>query len=115
MIDTLNLAARKKLGVGDDWQWCESEAITGGFLLTGSKTTIGPRSGRPKWIRPMEKVLIADADLREAEKSWEAEHGKCFRCEGTKQELFGWSKADGNKYRPCTRCGATGNPPEATA
>jgi len=113
MIDILNIAARKKLGAGEDWHWCESEAITGGFLLTGSITKTGPRTGRPQWVKPMQKVLISDSEIETVKAEFESATGKCYQCEGTAQELYGWSKAEGARYRPCKRCGATGVPPVA--
>lgn len=104
VIDILNLAAQKKLKVGDDWKWCESEKITGGFLLMGAKTIIEQKSEKHKWIKPMEKVLITDNDLIEIEMEYERTTGKCYVCEGSGQELCGWSKKEGKRFRPCKRC-----------
>jgi len=46
--------------------------------------------------------------------AWEAETGNCFRCGGSGQESFGWSKAEGRLYRQCSRCGGTGKAPQQT-
>lgn len=44
--------------------------------------------------------------------AWEAETGNCFRCNGSGQESLGWSKAEGPRYRQCSRCGGTGKAPQ---
>ena len=107
MIDTLNLAARRKLGAGPEWQWCTSEAITGGFLLKGSRT-IEKRNGTKGWARPMQKVILTADDLRAEEECYQRETGKCFNCEGTGQETYGFSRDEGKLIRPCRLCNATG-------
>lgn len=111
MIDFVNVAARKKLGASDDWQWCQVESITGGFLLHGSVTTIGPRTGRPKWKTPFDKVLLTEAEVLAAKAEYERTTGKCSDCEGSGQQMVGFSVGEGRQYRPCPRCGATGVPP----
>jgi hypothetical protein len=101
----------------DGWKWfelnCHKDACPPGFTRVIGAVPIGTkRDGRPKWPKKSESqtLFLSDAEIAEAERIWERENGKCFHCAGTREEWYSWSKDDGNKYRPCGRCKATGEP-----
>ncbi len=109
--------ARKKLRRGADWKLLGWECVgeTTDLLVQGS-TPIGvyargPRKGRNKYLRPCERCVVTRAEIDSAASAWEAQTGKCSKCEGSGQEWAGWSSDEGNRYRDCYRCKATGVAP----
>jgi hypothetical protein len=102
MIDWFNIIARRKLPAGDDWQWRDSESVVGGFLLTGSISK--EKNGKTVWSKPLQKVFISKDDIEAEHKKYTDTTGKCWNCEGTGQEVHGWSKERGIYCRPCRKC-----------
>jgi len=108
--DWLNLAAMAKLTNPDPtWHWCSWESVNGGQSVKGSATT-EKKSGGMKWLPKSEHdtVIVSDADLQAQRDKYEAETGNCSECEGTKEQWAGWNHETGHKWKPCTKCGATG-------
>ena len=122
--DVYNLAAQRFKGMPVDWQWFSiqsKESPYGRFVQVTGAVPVGfysqgPRKGRPKW--PINKdcqiFQFTPAQLDEVFFAWEAQTGDCFKCGGSGQESFGWSKAEGKRYRQCSRCGGTGKAPQQT-
>lgn len=110
--DWMSLAGRKKLGFPDSWRWIEAEAITGGTLLTGGIVTY-KENGDAKFPKSadQQKVFITKDDIDKEKGLYEEQTGKCWRCEGTGDWVYGWSIDEGSKKKPCSRCEATGNAP----
>ena len=116
------LHARAILGVSLEWRIARFESegehlelikVSGGIYPA---ITRGKNKGKPNWKKP-EPGTKRSAWFTEKEHQafllgWEKEHAKCSKCQGTGQEWAGWDHITGNKHRPCTRCGATGNPPQ---
>lgn len=117
MINFWEVAARKKLRVGDDWQMYrwervndrkDSDVIVTGAVPIGAYTR-GPRKGSPKWNTKLgERVTVSDRDFAESQREYEAATGNCRNCYGTGQQWCGWSADTGAKHRPCARCNETG-------
>lgn len=109
--------ARKKLSKGADWQMTGWECVgeTSDLIVRGAvpvgEFKSGPRKGRAKFAKPFDSCVVTEAEAKAAAVAWEAETGKCSKCQGTGQELAGWRAGEGNKYRDCRRCSATGNKP----
>ena len=122
--DIYNLAAQRLKGVPVDWQWVSIESKQSPFgrftQVTGAVPvgfySRGPRKGRAKWParKDCQVFRFTPAQLEEAMLAWEAETGNCSTCGGDGQEQFGWSKAEGKRYRQCSRCGGTGKAPQQT-
>jgi hypothetical protein len=115
-IDFVAVVAREKLGVSDDWLWFGWERVGDDALIVRGGVPIGtvsrgPRKGRPKWKMPGDRVVVTDAEQRAARARYEAATGLCSECQGAKEAWAGWSAEHGNRYRPCPRCGATGQAP----
>ena len=74
--------------------------------------TKGKRKGKPVW--PTEKncqvFTFTPQQIEKVTLEWETENNFCSHCGGDGQELAGWSKADGTRYRTCRRCNGTGRP-----
>jgi len=74
--------------------------------------TSGKRKGTPVWSEPVDGTLrtifMDSAKIEETKSIYEAKSGNCSECCGTCTEWAGWSQAEGTKYRPCRKCGATG-------
>jgi len=115
-VDFFEVVARKKLGVGEGWRWCKSEAIgeppNHEFLIEGGvpKTLkSGPNKGKTSWKGvPLLKCVVTRLDLEKARAQYEATTRTCWQCQGSKQTIASSSRTDGNTYRECTRCGGTG-------
>ena len=111
------VAARRKLGVGEQWEWRSLEAVdkTGqcnmrDTIVTGGVPhTSGPEAKRWKGV-PVSRVLVTDADVQAAIDAFEEETGKCAECSGYGTRACGWSAESGTRYRPCEKCGGTGKP-----
>jgi hypothetical protein len=116
--DVYSLAAQRLRGMPADWQWCTVESKDspyGNFIqVTGSVPvgtySRGPRKDQPKWpaAKDCQVFQFSPAQLEQVRLDWQAETGHCFTCGGSGQERFGWSKAEGSRYRKCGRCGGTG-------
>ncbi len=111
--------AKRKVG-DPKWEWFSSERIgDGDFLMEGGEPrTIskGPRKGHRTWkhLAPHEKkkVVVTQAEIQQAEADYERDTGKCNVCGGSGQEWRGWSRDNGDRFRPCLRCDATGAAPK---
>lgn len=108
--------AKRKVG-DPKWEWYRSEVIgEHDFLLEGGEPRLiskGPRKGQRSWkhLSPtqIKKVVVTEAEIKQAEADYERDTGKCHACGGTGQEWWGWDRATGDKVKPCRRCEATGN------
>lgn len=113
--DWMNVAARKKLDVGDDWRWCKAEWIDDDSLLEGAVPSLisrGPRKGFPTWKRlKLDKVIVTAGELAQAKADYESATGKCHECAGSALRNTGWSSESGRRFKPCGRCAATGKAP----
>ncbi len=113
--DWLNVAARKKLGVGNDWRWCKAEWIGDDNLVEGavpSLITRGPRKGVPTWKGlKLDRVIVTAGDLEQARADYESVTDKCHECAGSGLRNTGWSSESGRRFTPCGRCAATGTAP----
>lgn len=110
--------ARRKLGVGEDWQTCRWEILgdtRDAVLIEGRVPhgvyTRGPRKGQPKFAPPYQKCVVTDAEIRDERARFELETGSCAECGGTAETWAGWNVNTGDKWRPCRRCNATGKAP----
>lgn len=120
-MDLLEECAREKVGMKEDWitysfrclpehpQKTELVEVVG--AVVPMKTT-GKEAGKPNWdkkdkttIRTAYITLKEHADFVE---NWQIKTGLCSKCKGSAQEFWGWSADTGPKYRPCSKCGATG-------
>lgn len=87
----------------------ETVGKTRDALYTGAVET-KRKNGKSNWPKPHTQVVVTEGE-RDAEAArYEREHGRCRKCYGGGQEWGGWSAKDGNWYRPCSRCKATGRP-----
>ncbi len=123
-FDWINLFCREKYGAPELWRWFKWERkeidkphefllVEGGVCT--AKIERGKRKGQDDWKKrdkAMDRTfVVARKDLDAFQAEWQARTGSCFKCYGTGQEWGGWSAANGNRYRPCTKCNATGNVP----
>jgi hypothetical protein len=122
-VDFAELTAKRKANHPDGWWMFKWEKVGDDILLvTGAvcppKKT-GKYKGRPNYKgrdRSTEaRIGLTYAEIDATRLAWEAETGKCSECQGSGQEWAGWSKDEGNRFRPCRRCGATGTAPKAGA
>lgn len=117
--DFINMIASER-GAPDGWQWYRQEAIDGGLLVTGAVCDAtyksGPRKGLTNWSKrdkaTERRILISELAMLGRRMQWERDTGKCSECFGTGAEWAGWSAKDGNRTRPCRRCGSTGKAPQ---
>lgn len=106
-------AGLKKLDtVPDGFEFHTWEAVTGGSMVKGGVGRIitrGPRKGKRSWRgSKTTTVVVTEAEATSAREAYGRETGKCPRCEGSGQAWTGWSVDEGNRYKPCPECGATG-------
>lgn len=112
--DWISIVARRKLGRSAEWRWAKWTALPGGYCVWGGvprPKTRGKNKGSPTWDAPLDECVVLDAEIMAAELEYEDDTNRCCACSGDGQEWSGWSAADGNRYRPCRRCGATGVAP----
>lgn len=128
-IDFFNLYAVQKAGMPVGWRWFSSEVLNyqaarkyQSFLLCGAvvpNIEKGKYAGQPKWKgrdKNNDRSFSVSVPALEAfYREWEIAEGKCHTCLGTGEAWAGWSKAEGTRYKPCPRCGATGRPPAEQA
>lgn len=99
------------------WKAFKWEGKDRGFnIVTGSVPigtyTKGPRAGTPKWPSrghaTEAEVIITKAELDAEAAIYESKTGNCYNCSGSGQELAGWSKDTGARYRSCSTCKGEG-------
>lgn len=97
-LDPWSAVARVKLGVSDDWHWCNMRVLDDNVtnLVTLKRSVNGKLVGEKKQTT----VTFEETDV--ATTAWEAEHGVCFACGG-----LGTTR-DGNSE--CLGCGGDGQP-----
>ncbi len=112
----MTLAARRKLGQGEDWHWCKARRIgdTDDLLIEGGIPrlyTKGKHKGGRNWKGvPLTECVVTRADQDEEARLYEQVTGNCRGCGGGGQEWAGWHYEKGNSYRICTRCKGAGKP-----
>lgn len=120
-IDFMSAAAFRKLGETSDWRVYKWEKVdykseTPDFIVEGGVPRLlksGPRKGQPTFRDCVgRRTVVTWAEIQKAKSDYEAETGKCCECFGTGQYCYGWSRDEGNKYRDCGRCSATGKSPQ---
>ena len=120
-FDGWTVAARKKLGVGDEWEWCSMEALEPRGPECDTLMELGIPNHRGPWDKYMwrgvegRKCVITHAEYRAVCDEYEHETGKCYLCAGCGEVLKQWSSATGCTYRTCNRCAGTGLTPNAAA
>ena len=105
------LAARKKIGAGDDWKLYAVKHIDDDITLVEGAVPLGVRkNGLPKWppVKDCQKVYVTMQQRDEVARAYEASTGRCVECGGDGFVFNGWHYEKGFKYRDCTKCGATG-------
>lgn len=119
-LDLLNEQARELLQMPDGWRWYEWHCLpekgpTQVMRIKGAVVPIhesGKNAGTPNWKgrdKDTERELyITPQQQKDWLARWEQQTGKCSTCQGTAQEYASWHYIEGTKYRPCTKCGATG-------
>ena len=113
---SLEQHVKELFGLPDEWQAFRWEVKPYGIELEGAVPNgvyqKGKYKGAVNWkLVPKEQRMvftITDAMHDTWLAGWEARTGRCYVCKGTAKEWHGWSREDGNRYRPCTRCNATG-------
>jgi hypothetical protein len=117
-VDLMSLQASRLLGI-PGWTAKRFESIEpDSVLLTGGVYTetfkTGPRKGRTNYSKPVSGTarifVLSRASMRAFDREWEAETGKCVRCQGGGRRVTGWSAVDGTTYRECTDCKGSGKP-----
>lgn len=127
MTDYMEAHAREKAGLPPEWRAyryrtlpegsreCLYLGVTGAVVPDKKR---GKNAGRPNWrskeISHEQEVYFTPAEHEQWLLAWEAKNGKCHQCDGNGQQWFGWSIDGGNRYQPCSRCNATGIPPQQT-
>jgi hypothetical protein len=108
--DIMSLAEIKSGTPG--WKATKWQAGGGDSIVTGSVPvgtySRGPRKGEPKFTGPSTMVVVTRAELETAATAYEAETGRCWNCKGTGQVVRKISVTEGTTYRPCARCGGSG-------
>lgn len=118
MINFIERAARKKLSESESWKMIGWELVgdTGDVIVKGGiprKLKSGPRKGQDTWRdTEIKKACVTEKEDVIERLLYESETGNCSKCQGTKQMYAGWSAEEGNRYKPCNRCNATGIAPE---
>ncbi|MBL8911629.1 MAG: hypothetical protein JNM17_13130 [Archangium sp.] len=125
-FDFFNLFALKTRGVPEGWRWSSIQAIGDleekdrarmysemeGYVHDGTKFKSGKNAGKRKpgcaVAGTKRKFIFTMAEFDTFLRDWEVETGLCHQCEGTGEELAGWSAKDGQSLRKCTRCFGTG-------
>jgi len=120
-LDHAETVARRKLpDMPADWRPYKFEAVgefpNASTLMTFAACRMktlrsGPNKGkeRREWYGPSRQAIVTPEERDAEQRRYEKETGRCGSCDGTREEWAGWSVMEGNRYRPCTRCGATGN------
>lgn len=76
----------------------------------------GRRLGRTNWTKldktTRRTVVLLVAEHEQWCREWEQRTGKCRECTGAGEVFARWHHETGNTYKPCPRCGGTGDRPE---
>ena len=118
----LELAARDKLGLGDEYELYAAEVLPHNAprdapcvfhvnLGVPRLLTRGPNKGQKRWDGDRQEQWLGEAEVEAQARRYEAETGKCCACTGTGKQVARWSVTDGTTYRDCGRCHGTGNQP----
>jgi hypothetical protein len=108
--DILSLAETKSGIPGwkaTKWQAAGQDSIVSGSVPVGTYSR-GSRKGEPKFTGPRTMVAVTRAEKEAAAIAYEAETGHCWNCKGTGQVVHKISVTEGTTYRPCARCGGSG-------
>lgn len=120
-ISFMEVAARKKLGEPDSWEMCGWKLIgnTRDCLVKGGiprPLKSGKNKGRRTWRDSViSEVCVTANEEFQAKLDYERRTGACWLCQGRSKMYVGWNCETGNRYEPCTRCGATGRSPNNKA
>jgi hypothetical protein len=122
----LDMTVRKKIGLPVEWEifaWslignCKEDWDRGDMLVSigvPRRLKSGPRKGKKTW-RGCEtrKCVVSRVEVNQTAEAWERETGKCMDCYGTGNKWSGWSRENGDRFKPCKRCEATGSAPKQT-
>lgn len=116
-MDSIQKTVERLYPLPENWHWREvstNETPEDNIKVTGSVVTGYMKKGEKKGKRvyAKEKTIywIRDSQVKETIRNWEIETNICYKCKGTTQELAGFSKENGPKYRECRKCGGTGKP-----
>jgi len=107
-IDHAGNVALRKVGNPPGFTVCGWTALDDGGTLYRMK--FNPKPG--KWTGDEKLACVLQSELDAEHARYETETGNCFRCDGSGQEWAGWDHKEGNRYRPCRRCNATGMAPQ---
>jgi hypothetical protein len=120
-VELFEQCAREKAGMGEGWKMWACECLphhplpTERVQVTGACAPLhdrGKRAGYPDWDRKdnstIRTVCITLEGYAARVLEWERKTGLCANCEGSGDELIGWSIATGVERGPCTKCGTTG-------
>ena len=124
--ETMNLLtehARELVAMPPEWDAYEWEVIGRESASTEAKLyrvvgavaqlkTRGKYKGHPNWDK-LDRDTVKTAYFTPAEHEawvleWERKTGLCAECTGSGQRSVGWSAAGGKRYKPCSKCEATG-------
>lgn len=120
-FDWLIAFCRERFGVAEDWRWYRWERkeydkphefmIIEGAVCHGVYTR-GKHKGRTNWKlrdKSTERTFVIRRDeIEQFQHEWSGKTGLCFECYGTGEDWAGWSAKEGDRYKPCRHCGATG-------
>lgn len=117
-IDWIAVVARQKVGGDEAWLVARWERIGDTNDL---KVGIGPArdklTGKNKGLKTwrdtsgkltLKYCVVTEGEIQQAMAAYEARTGNCSECEGTGSYCYGWSAKEGNMFRPCSHCGASG-------
>lgn len=108
-INHMEVVALRKIGNPTGFTLCGWEILDDDTTVVRMCLELPRVEGEKiRWTGEAKKACVTEAEVKAEEVRYEAETGMCADCGGTKETWAGWSKNEGNKYRPCRKCGATG-------
>lgn len=118
--DTLAETLKKRHALPPDfrfwkWEWMPHPEYTH-MMLTGGvcpPLKSGPNKGKPNYkagAKDKREFILSRADLEQLDQEYEAESGKCAKCEGAGKTIMS-SSPFGTNYQQCKRCEGSGKPP----
>ena len=111
LIDHASAVALRKVGNPEGYNVCGWEVLDYGGVLYRMRREVPTLPGRgKKWAGEEKTACISSDEIAAEEARFEAETGRCAKCNGSGQQWAGWSVVDGTRFEPCTRCNATGVP-----